>query len=74
MDFQIIEIDSFDKIILCKACLAVPLKFLYRGVKPDGPAQIEPAADFVQRTKNFVRAGVVAAGSFWAGPSGLTPR
>lgn len=61
MDFQIIKIGSFDKIVLRKARLAVMLKFLYGRIQPDGLSQIEPAADFIQRMKNLVRARVAAA-------------
>lgn len=57
MNFQKIKINFFYKIVLTKARFAVPLKFGDGGFQPDGFAQIELQADFLQRVEYFVGAG-----------------
>lgn len=58
MNFQIIKIDGFHKIILRKPGFFMTLEFGDIGIQPDGFAQIEPITDFIQGGKDFVRTGL----------------
>ena len=58
LNFQIIKINGVDEVVLGKAGLAVTLKFRNIGVQPDGFAQIKLPAEFINPSKNFVRAGI----------------
>ena len=60
MNFQIVEINTFYKIILGKARLGVTLEFRDGFVQPDRLSQIELIAYFVQSAKDLVGAGIVA--------------
>ena len=61
MNFQIIEINAFHKIVLSEPHLAVPFKIRYGLVQPDRPGQVEPQAYLIQRPEDLVGAGVCTA-------------
>ena len=60
MDFQMIKINSFHKVILGKAGLAVAFEFRYGSVKPDGLSQVKFIADIIQRLENLMSACITA--------------
>ena len=59
MYFEVIEINTFYKVVLGKTGFIVTFKIAYISVEPDWLAKIELITDFVQGIKNFVRAGIV---------------
>lgn len=60
MDFQIIKINSLNKIILGKTCLVMALEVLNGGIEPDWLAEIKTIAYFIQGMENLVCSGIVA--------------
>ena len=65
LDFQVIKVNGFDKMILGKADLAVKLEFTHRGVQPHGLFQVKFVADLIQGLKDHLSPGkgVVADGN-----------
>lgn len=61
MDFQIIEVDGLDKIVLIEPRFVMPFKFIYRSVQPNGFAKVELVNDFVQGAEYFVGPCIAAA-------------
>lgn len=61
LNFQIVKVNAFYKIVLCKPYLAVTLKVGYGFVQPHGPSQVKLAAYFIQCMEDLVGPGVGAA-------------
>lgn len=61
LDFQIVEIDVFDEIVLRKPHFAAALEICNVFVQPDRPPQVELSTDFVQSAKYLVCACICAA-------------
>ena len=57
-EYSIATVSYTHLVVLGKASLAVTLKFRNIGVQPDGFAQIKLPAEFINPSKNFVRAGI----------------
>ena len=60
MKIQVIKVDLIHEAVLEEPGSCVTAKFADVGVQPDGLAQIESIADFIQCMKDFVCAGVFA--------------
>ena len=59
MNFQIVKFNRIYEVILMKSCFCMSFEFINIGIQPDWIAQIKFMADFVNRMKNFVCAGVI---------------
>ena len=59
MNLQIIKINTFNKIILCKAGLVVPFKILNIDIQPDWLAEVELTAYFIEGMKDFMRPCII---------------
>ena len=58
LDFHIVEVYRVNEIVLPEAGLGMVLKLADGGFQPDGFAQIKLPAEFINPSKNFVRAGI----------------
>lgn len=58
MDFQVIEINAVDKIVLGKSGTVMAFEVLDGFLQPDRLAQVECIADFIQCPENFMGSGV----------------
>lgn len=61
LNFQIVKVNAFDEIILGKSYFAVSFEIGNGFVQPDWSSQVKLEADFIQRPKYFVGAGIFAA-------------
>lgn len=61
LNFQIVEVDVFYKVVLCKPYLAVAFKIRYGFVQPHRSPQVKLAAYFIQSMEDFVSPCVGAA-------------
>ena len=61
LNFQIIKIYAFYKVVLGKTCPAVAPEFRYGLIQPYGLPEVKTAAYLLQGLKDFVGAGVAAA-------------
>ena len=59
MNFQIVKVNRIHKVILMKSGLCMSFEFFDIGIQPDRITQIKFMADFVDRMKNLVCAGVI---------------
>ena len=61
LNFQIIKVNAFYEVVLCKPYLAVAPEIRYGFVQPHRPSQVEPAAYFIQGAENLVCPGIRSA-------------
>lgn len=58
LNFQIIKLQRFNKIILCEPRFRSPFKLRNIRIEPDRLRQIPGIADFIERTEDLVRSGI----------------
>ena len=57
LNFQIVKIKNFDKIVLSESCSCMFLEIFYVGIQPYGFFQIKFMADIFQTSKHFFGTG-----------------
>ena len=59
LNFQIIKLQRFNKIILCEPRFRSPFKLRNIRIEPDRLRQIPGITDFIERTEDLVRSGIL---------------
>ena len=59
MDFEVVEVNRIDEIILIESCLGMTLEFVDCGIQPNWFAEIEFVTDSIQSVENLVCSGIV---------------